>query len=58
VPAALQENLQGGVNDLVARIECTPPAPPPPTTTEENEDHGKGHGKGHGKKKHDDGEGD
>jgi len=44
VPGAFQEHLQAAVGDLVARIDCAPPA------------HGKG--KGHGKHKGKHGEGD
>jgi hypothetical protein len=39
VAPRFQEELMSGVNDLVARIRCVPPAPP------HHEKHGKGHGK-------------
>jgi len=44
VSARFQEQLQGGVNDLVSQIRCTPPPTPPAT----HDDHGKhkGHDKG------------
>jgi hypothetical protein len=41
VPAALQEQLSGSVNDLAGRIVCVPPPPP------EKHEHGKH--KGHDK---------
>jgi hypothetical protein len=70
VPPAYQETLQGTINDLVARIRCTPPAPPPPTEPaapvappahdngkhKGEKKHGDEHGKKHGK--HDEDEGD
>jgi hypothetical protein len=43
VPPRFQEPLQSAVNDLAARITCTPPAPAPAPP-----EHGRGHGK-HGK---------
>ena len=55
VPARLQEPLQSGVNQLVARIRCIPPAAPPPTRTRvapvQHHGHGKHEGKGKGKAK-------
>lgn len=64
IPAALREELVGGVNDLVARLpHCVPPPPqtqPPPPPAQsppqrEDEDErghrGKDHGKGKGKKR-------
>jgi hypothetical protein len=51
VPTALQEDLSGSVNDLVARIQCVHPQPPDERDDDENR--GKGHGKGKdGKGKH------
>lgn len=49
VPGALQEPLQSSANDLVNRIDCTPP--PAQTTTGDGtgEKHGKSKGKGHKK---------
>jgi outer membrane murein-binding lipoprotein Lpp len=44
VPNALQEQLSGSVNALVARVRCVAPAVPAPAPKE--------HGKGHEKKKH------
>jgi hypothetical protein len=48
VPAALQEDLSGTVNDLVRRIECVPP-PVEDKHGKEGDEH---KGKGKGKKKH------
>jgi hypothetical protein len=45
VAPRFQEELMSGVNDLVARIRCVPPAPPPPPPPPHHEKHGKGHGK-------------
>lgn len=47
VPAALQEPLQGAVNDLLHRLTCAPPAAAP----EEPQGNGKGKGEGKGKKR-------
>lgn len=48
VPAALQEDLSGTVNDLVGRIHCAPAQQP----VDEQDEHGEGRGthKGKGKK--------
>jgi len=56
IPRRLLEPLSSGVNELAARITCTPTPPPP--TVEQQPEHGKGHDKGHGKDKHGNGEGD
>jgi hypothetical protein len=50
VPAALQEQLGGAVNELVAQVRCV--RPPRPAAEEPDEDGGerKGKHKGHGKK--------
>ena len=54
VPQRLLEQLSGGVNDLVGRITCTPPAPKPVPKQKqpkppkhEHHDHAH-HGRGHG----------
>jgi hypothetical protein len=46
VDARLQEDLQSAVNDLAARVACSPP----PASQPQDEEHDRG--KGHGKKKH------
>jgi hypothetical protein len=49
VPAPLQEQLAGSVNELVARVQCVPtPAPaPPPEGDEQGHGKHKGHDKNH-----------
>jgi hypothetical protein len=44
VAAGLQEQLSGAVNELVARVQCVPPAPP---AKKEHGEHGKKHDKKH-----------
>ena len=44
VAAGLQEQLSGAVNELVAHVQCVPPAPP---AEKEHGEHGKKHDKKH-----------
>lgn len=48
IPRPLLEPLSSGVNDLVARIACVPPAVAPGRSGEHGHAPGKKHGKGNG----------
>jgi hypothetical protein len=51
VPAELQEQLSGAVNDLASRVTCVPPRPAPAPAPAATPQHEHGHEHGHGKHK-------